>query len=152
MLRPISISTLSTGRRTLAVRANIFNNNFFLGSSASSWKLTFHRCNHSECLSPQLSKFFASRPYSATSTDLQASSPFSYGRGKKLKKKHKFVPRKAAVQLTENARLFFRKLLEANPNKAGIILNYHQASTGEPRMVFSFDFVTKDQLGPEDEG
>ena len=78
------------------------------------------------------------------------SSPsFTKPRRRNLKK---FVPRKAAVELTEKARDFFRVLLENNPGKDGIILNYQQASSGQPRMVFSFGFVTQDQLSPQDEG
>lgn len=53
--------------------------------------------------------------------------------------------------LTEKARKFFKLLLE-NTGKDGIMLNYQQASSGQPRMVFSFGFVTKDQLSEEDEG
>jgi len=35
---------------------------------------------------------------------------------------------------------------------AGVMLNYGQASSGQPRMVFSFDFVSKDQIAENDEG
>jgi hypothetical protein len=68
------------------------------------------------------------------------------------RRKRKFVPRKAAVELTEQARTFFKALLDNNPQRDGIILNYQQASSGQPRMVFSFGFVNKDQLTDEDEG
>jgi hypothetical protein len=34
----------------------------------------------------------------------------------------------------------------------GVMLHLNQASSGEPRMVFAFDFVTKDQITEEDEG
>ena len=71
---------------------------------------------------------------------------------KKPKRRRKFIPRKAAVQLTDKARNFFKALLENSPAKDGIILNYKQASSGQPRMVFAFDFVTKDQISEEDEG
>jgi hypothetical protein len=66
--------------------------------------------------------------------------------------KRKYVPRKAAVEMTDQARTFFKKILENNPDKAGIMLNYQQASSGQPRMVFSFDFVSKDGLSATDEG
>lgn len=33
----------------------------------------------------------------------------------------------------------------------GIILKYQQSSTGEPRMVFTFDFIKTNQLEPYDE-
>jgi hypothetical protein len=91
------------------------------------------------------------RPYSSTPILLQASSsPFAGG--KKLRKKREFVPRKAAVLLTDKARTFFKSLLSNNPQKAGIMLKYHQSTTGGPRMVFSFDFVSQEELLPEDEG
>ena len=35
---------------------------------------------------------------------------------------------------------------------AGVMLNYSQSTSGQPRMVFSFDFVTQDQITEEDEG
>ena len=70
----------------------------------------------------------------------------------KKKKKLKFIPRKAAVELTEKARTLFQKLLENHPTRDGILLNYTQSSTGEPRMVFSFSFVSKDELVDQDEG
>jgi hypothetical protein len=78
-----------------------------------------------------------------------SSSPFTKPSSRK---RRKFVPRKAAVELTEQARTFFKALLENNPQKDGIILNYQQASSGQPRMVFSFGFVSKDQLTDDDEG
>eukprot|EP00586_Coscinodiscus_wailesii_P023735 CAMPEP_0172500004 /NCGR_PEP_ID=MMETSP1066-20121228/133353_1 /TAXON_ID=671091 /ORGANISM="Coscinodiscus wailesii, Strain CCMP2513" /LENGTH=99 /DNA_ID=CAMNT_0013274031 /DNA_START=579 /DNA_END=878 /DNA_ORIENTATION=+ len=31
------------------------------------------------------------------------------------------------------------------------MLGYHQSSTGEPRMVFTFTFVTSEDLTPDDE-
>jgi hypothetical protein len=68
----------------------------------------------------------------------------------------KFVPRKAAVKVTEKARNIFKKLLQdpPRPDIVGIMLNYTQSQTGEPRMVYSFDFVTGDEISPEmgDEG
>jgi hypothetical protein len=85
-----------------------------------------------------------------------ASSPFASTIAKKSphqrKVGSKFIPRKAAVQLSERARVLFQKLLTSKPGKDGILLNYHQSSSGEPRMVFSFQFVTKDELVEEDEG
>lgn len=35
---------------------------------------------------------------------------------------------------------------------AGVMLNYNQSTSGQPRMVFSFDFVTQDQIHEDDEG
>ncbi|CAJ1957675.1 unnamed protein product [Cylindrotheca closterium] len=66
--------------------------------------------------------------------------------------KRKYVPRKAAVKLTRRARIYFKRLLEDNPEKAGIMLHYKQASSGQPRMVFSFGFVTIDDMESDDEG
>lgn len=70
------------------------------------------------------------------------------------KKGQTFIPRKAPVLMTDTARTFFQSLLENKKDDvtAGIILNFHQSSSGEPRMVFSFDFVKTSDLGPEDEG
>lgn len=70
----------------------------------------------------------------------------------KKKRKNRFVPRKAAVRLTDKARTLFQKLIDNHPSRDGILLNYNQSSTGEPRMVFSFSFVSKDEIDPQDEG
>lgn len=58
-----------------------------------------------------------------------------------------FMP---AATLTPKARKFFKTLLERppRPNIVGVMLNYSQSSSGQPRMVFSFDFVTQEQLDP----
>lgn len=87
-----------------------------------------------------------SSPFASTSSSSQSM--------KRPRRKLKFVPQKAAVALTPKARNFFRALLETNtdPNVVGIMFNYNQSSTGEPRMVFSFDFAKKDQLTEQDEG
>ena len=93
------------------------------------------------------------RSYSSTCASFQTTSPFANSGGKKKpEKKSNFTPRKAAVKLTEQARTFFKALLENNPEKAGILLNYQQSSSGEPRMAFSFDFVTAENLNSMDEG
>ena len=71
------------------------------------------------------------------------------------KKRREFVPRKAAVQLTDRARKFFQLLLKDPPRKnvVGIMLNYGQPKSGEPRMVYSFDFVTAEDIDwDQDEG
>jgi hypothetical protein len=83
---------------------------------------------------------------------LQAPPTFSNTGGINAKKKSKFIPKKAAVAMTEQARTFFVALLEKNPDKAGIMINFDQASSGQPRMVYSFDFVTEEELSPQDEG
>jgi hypothetical protein len=83
---------------------------------------------------------------------LQAPPTFSNTGGINAKKKKTFIPKKAAVKMTEQARAFFVALLEKNPDKTGIMINFDQASSGQPRMVYSFDFVTKEELSPQDEG
>jgi hypothetical protein len=98
--------------------------------------------------------------FSSSSDDAKTKSPFASNNSSLPKKKQrprrklKFVPQKAAVALTPKARNFFRALLESTSDEKviGIILNYHQSSTGEPRMVFSFDFVKEGQLMENDEG
>jgi hypothetical protein len=54
--------------------------------------------------------------------------------------------RKPPVTLTEPARNFFRQLLLSSPtirdDVIGILLDYHQSTSGQPRMVYSFRFVT----------
>jgi hypothetical protein len=72
------------------------------------------------------------------------------GQGRRRKQ---FIPVRAAIELSDRARTFFSRLL-ANPPRAGVVgvrLNYRQSQTGEPRMVFTFDFVTKDELDADDE-
>jgi hypothetical protein len=91
----------------------------------------------------------------STSAGGKKTSPFASAPSPSDRKvKHKFVPRKAAVAMTPEARNFFRALLDnsSNPDVMGILLNYHQSSSGEPRMVFSFDFCKAEQLSPMDEG
>ena len=74
----------------------------------------------------------------------------------KTKKRHRtFIPQIAAVQLTDKARMFFKQLLEnpIRPDIIGIMLNYDQSKSGEPRMVYTFNFVTHHDIDPEeDEG
>jgi hypothetical protein len=58
------------------------------------------------------------------------------------------------VQLTDKARTFFKALLAQPPRPEiiGVMLNYDQSKTGEPRMVFSFSFVTASDIAEQDEG
>lgn len=70
-------------------------------------------------------------------------------------KQRGFVPRKAALNLSEKARKFCKLLLENAPDKdvIGILLKYQPATDGgQMRMVFSFDFAREKDIGPEDEG
>ena len=87
-------------------------------------------------------------------SSLTSSSPFgnTTNNNSKRRKKKRIIPRKAAVELTEKARIIFQKLLDNQPTKEGILLNYTQSATGEPRMVFSFSFVSKEELDEQDEG
>mmetsp|Transcript_29111 Transcript_29111/g.34608 ORF Transcript_29111/g.34608 Transcript_29111/m.34608 type:complete len:275 (-) Transcript_29111:279-1103(-) len=72
----------------------------------------------------------------------------------KKRKPRVFVPPKAAVKLTPKARQYCRDLLDAahNPEITGIMLRFQQSRSGEPRMVFSFEFVKVGELGKDDEG
>lgn len=117
---------------------------FEMTSDNTTSRLTTNTIHRQYSSTPywSLSSPFSKNPAENTSTPTTAAA----------RKKKKFIPRKAAVTLTERARTFFKALLENSPDKAGVILNYNQASSGQPRMVFSFGFVTKDQLTPDDEG
>lgn len=91
----------------------------------------------------------------STSPGEKKMSPFASASSPSDRKvKHKFVPRKAAVAMTPKARNYFRALLDhsSSPDIVGVLLNYHQSSSGEPRMVFSFDFCKAEHLSPMDEG
>jgi hypothetical protein len=69
------------------------------------------------------------------------------------RRRRKFIPVRAAVELSDRARAFFSKLLASPPRDGvvGVRLNYQQSQTGEPRMVFTFAFVTKEELDADDE-
>ena len=102
--------------------------------------------------------------FSSSSSQSKNSSNSNIG-GRK--KRPSFgIPKKAPVNLTPKARQFFKALLQnkiQNNNDSinndkndaeeivGILLQYQQSKTGEPRMVFTFDFVTQSQLGKKDE-
>jgi len=72
----------------------------------------------------------------------------------RARKPRVFVPPKAAVKLTPKARAYCRDLLDAahNPEITGIMLRFQQSRSGEPRMVFAFEFVKVGGLGKDDEG
>lgn len=66
----------------------------------------------------------------------------------KNKRTTKFIPIKAAINLTPKSRQYL-KLLIANSPKArtkGIMLNYEQGSDGSPRMMFTFKFLADDYV------
>jgi hypothetical protein len=155
MLRPITLASrpLSIARRSLAVVNEVQGP---LSRTNPSMFPSGYNSNHALTRSAQIFPCVPARFYSSTPAMRQASeSPFAAGQTKITKTrrlKKIFVPKKAAVQMTEKARTFFKKLLDMNPGKAGVMLNYGQSSSGEPRMVYSFDFVTKELLDPEDEG
>jgi len=62
-----------------------------------------------------------------------------------------YIPRKAAVQITESARTFFKRLLSdpPRPEIVGIVLRYGQMKD-QPRMAFKFEFVTENNVSVED--
>lgn len=135
-------STIITTRTQLVGRAGAKGGASSAASSCSSLlKHSFH--SHSLSYVPA-----SPHPRSYLSTA-------STGEPKKAAKKtHSFIPKKAPVSLTETTRKFFKALLkskESDTNVVGIMLNYHQSSSGEPRMVFGFDFVRADQLDKNDE-
>lgn len=139
--RTASRAALRTNRRSAVAS---------LGAFANCAPLLSPRMSRTDCRS------FSSSP---SPTDLK--SPFasyspssSSSQRRRPRRKLKFVPQKAAVALTPKARNFFRALLEntSDDQVVGIMLNYHQSSTGEPRMVFSFDFCKANQLTEMDEG
>lgn len=102
---------------------------------------------------PQASSPFDPENPSTTATTNTQTNDKTSNKKIKGKKQRAFIPRKAAVQLTEKARTFFKALLEnpPRPDIIGIQLNYQQ-SKSTPRMVFAFTFVTAQDLGPTDEG
>lgn len=123
-------------------------------------KLTgFHQYNNNNI------RFRTTIRYFATSSVLSPFDPDNQGKTlssssttkKEKKKRRTFIPRIAAVQFTDKARKFFKLLLqdqiEKQPDVIGILLNYTQSTTGEPRMVYTFSFVTKNDIDIEqDEG
>ncbi|KAG7365450.1 hypothetical protein IV203_038654 [Nitzschia inconspicua] len=91
-------------------------------------------------------------PPPPSSSAFATTTTTSTAEGSKRRRTSQLIPRKAAVQLTDSARSLFQKLLDSKPDKDGILLDYHQSSSGQPRMVFSFRFVSKEELVDEDEG
>ena len=131
--RPLSIA-----RRSLAA-VNEFQGPLL--RTKPSMPSSGYTSNHSLDRSAQTFPCVPVRLYSSTPATRQASSPFATG-GKATKTKRTkkiFVPRKAAVQMTEKARTFFKKLLAMNPEKAGVMLNYGQSSSGEVRTTATRD-------------
>lgn len=96
-------------------------------------------------LSPKRFFSFSSSPLAGSSSSSSSSTNTSRPRRK----------RRAPVNLTTKTRNLLRILLSdenvPNDKVIGVILKYQQSSTGEPRMVFTFDFVEQGQLGKWDE-
>lgn len=97
--------------------------------------------------------FSSSSPFDPDSQKILSSSTTT----KKRKPRRTFIPRIAAVQLTDKARKFFKVLiqdqLEKQSDIIGVMLNYTQSSSGEPRMVYTFSFVTSKDIDiDQDEG
>ena len=63
------------------------------------------------------------------------------------------VSRKDPVEITDLGRNFFITVLKttSRPDIAGVMLRYQQHSSGDPRMVFSFDLVTSEDIHKLDE-
>ena len=85
------------------------------------------------------------RHFLGTSSKSTNSDSFSSLPQKKIKK---FIPIKAAVNLTPKLRNYLKLLIENYPKgkgkTKGIMLNYEQGSDGTPRFLFTFKFLTSD--------
>lgn len=69
----------------------------------------------------------------------------------------RFIPRKAAIELTPKARKIFQQLLKNrsssnNNGCGGIILKLQHSTSGQPRMVFTFGFIDQTDVSDTDEG
>ena len=157
MIRPVSTSTSAT-----AVTNNTEGSVPVVPRHRCSPGLQLQRCYSTSTMTLKNDSKEGDNGVKVSHTKAQASqskSPLSSPLSMNAKstttsrrKGRKFIPRKAAVKLTEKARTLFQKLLENHPTRDGILLNYNQSSTGEPRMVFSFSFVSNDELDDQDEG
>ena len=113
------------------------------------------------CTGSLLSRATSARPLTSSSPFDQSNHSTTLGTEQDSTEKHRsrrrrplrFVPLKPAVDVAPKARKFFIQLLKQPPRPSicGIRLNYKQAASGEPRMVFSFEFVTREQLTDVDE-
>jgi len=90
---------------------------------------------------------------------MNTKKSLSFNRIEHIRKNHsptnakKFIPRKAAVELTQNARSLFKKLLKNRSQEGGgIILKLQHSTSGQPRMVFTFGFVEQKDIEEHDEG
>lgn len=65
----------------------------------------------------------------------------------------RFIPRKAAVALTQNTRSLFKKLLQNRSQEGGgIILKLQHSTSGQPRLVFTLGFIEQNDVSETDEG
>lgn len=145
------MNTMSLRTSRIATICSRATNGLVKGSKRQLVLPCFALANRPDSETRTFSSFARSDGTSKSSPFASNSSPITRTRARR---KLKFVPQKAAVALTPKARNFFKALLEStsNPDVVGIMLNYHQSSTGEPRMVFSFDFAKTNQLTDQDEG
>ena len=103
--------------------------------------------------SPSCKRLFSSSPFDRNNHTTGTISDKGKTQEKRPRRPLKVVPLKPAVDVAPKARQFFIQLLRdpPRPEICGVRLSYKQASSGEPRMVFSFEFVTPDQLDKFDE-
>jgi hypothetical protein len=149
-------SHLPLGSRWLTTNPPYPCNNGVLPASSLFSSTLLPLRNFSSSSSPSSTSLSPFDPKNLKKTDDSSSIIENSNVSSKGKKRRRtFVPRIAAVQLTEKARLLFKKLLDnpVRPDIIGIMLNYDQSKSGEPRMVYTFQFVTdKDVDYEQDEG
>mmetsp|Transcript_23590 Transcript_23590/g.33097 ORF Transcript_23590/g.33097 Transcript_23590/m.33097 type:complete len:311 (-) Transcript_23590:132-1064(-) len=80
---------------------------------------------------------------SNTTTTTPKSTKQEQGRSRRRRRRI-FVPAKAPLTLTPQAREFFKRLTQ-NTQKH-VLLDYQSSQTGEPRMVFTFTLLSQDDL------
>ncbi len=133
--------------------------------STASTTTLIHGYNNVACY-PHISSFISFLHYTSLSLTKEYSSSSSTIPSTTItsKKRKKIIPKQAPVKLTPKARKFFKDLIDMklkskeNDNNdknenviAGIILKYQQSNTGQPRMVFTFDYVAQNELSDRDE-
>ena len=148
---------LPCGSRWLFTNRTCHCKNSLLPSSSSLLSVIFPSRNSSSSSSSSSSSTSLSPfdPKKLKATDNSSNDVENNTSSKSKKSRRTFVPRIAAVLLTEKARLFFKKLLDnpIRPDIVGIMLNYDQSKSGEPRMVYTFQFVADNDIDHEqDEG
>ena len=119
--------------------------------------------------SSSIKRYTSNKPSHETTTTTTQQQQQTQNRHLPLRSRIR--PRKPAVQLTPHAITFFKRLFtqiqndtkvdssveqqeenEKNLNPLlGFRLMYQQSQSGQPRMVFTFDVIRKNQIGPLDE-